>query len=336
MSSIALTNKCQLNCNYCFANDFVNNKYGEISEENFKFALNFLKTGSKTPLKLAGGEPLLHSKFPEFIDIITNDDFFKTVVIFTNGLELDKYIDKLTDSKYHILINCNSIADIGESLFNKLKNNIKLLVEKKLDSFELGINLHYKGMDYSYIFELLKLANRHRVRLSIAVSNTDKQKTNSILDSFKDFKPYLMQFFKDCLRNEIVPYYDCNTMPDCLLEPEDIKILKQLDEISKKYQLVSTVKTVTKCVSDITILPDLTAIRCFSQEKLGRVNIKDFYSYFHLENYFFNTMDIYFNVAFISKECENCKSRIYNRCGICPMYNIERIEKMKKLAADFS
>ena len=104
MSGISLINKCQLNCKYCFAKDIIKTSKTkeEISIENFKYVLDFLKTGnSEQPLKLVGGEPMLHSRFSEIIDIVKNDKYFNNVMIFTNGLDLDKYIDLVNDSKLY-------------------------------------------------------------------------------------------------------------------------------------------------------------------------------------------------------------------------------------------
>ncbi len=331
MAGIALTKKCQLNCKYCFAKDINKIDKNEISIEDFKYALNFLKSSDNNePLKLVGGEPLLHSKFSEILDIITQDDFFKSVEVFSNGIDIDKYINKLLHNKIILLINCNSENDIGNTLYNKLKNNVAMLSDIYKDRFYLGINLYKKDLDYSFIFDLLKAAKLGMLRFSIAVSNFDKENTSSILQSYKEFQPLLRNFFKDCIKNEVVPYYDCNSLPGCILEPEDKKLLLNLNDLSKKNHYMSTLFSQNKCNSVITILPDLTACKCFFYS-LNRVNIKDFKYYKNLKDYFSNTMDIYFDVAFIKRECENCKTRINNRCGICPLYKMKRVDEIKKM-----
>ena len=225
MIGIALTNRCQLNCKYCFSKDIRKIDKTEISIDDFKYLLDFLKSGNENFIKLAGGEPLLHSQFPKIMELLTNDDNIKSIEIFSNGIIIDKYIDKLTNPKISgILINCNSENDIGKSFYNKLKNNIALLSETNKNRLGIGINLYHKDMDYSFIFDLLKIAKLNSLRFSIAVSNDNKKNTSSVLESFKEFQPLLRQFFKDCLKNNIVPYYDCNAMPECILETEDKKL----------------------------------------------------------------------------------------------------------------
>lgn len=42
MANIMLTDVCNLRCPYCFANEFVNVDKNEISEQNFKKAVDFI------------------------------------------------------------------------------------------------------------------------------------------------------------------------------------------------------------------------------------------------------------------------------------------------------
>lgn len=64
MANIMLTDTCNLKRPYCFANEFVNIDKNEISEQNFKKAVNFiLQDGSCDAIGLIGGEPILHSRF---------------------------------------------------------------------------------------------------------------------------------------------------------------------------------------------------------------------------------------------------------------------------------
>ena len=330
MPAISIINKCQLNCKYCFAKDIIKTSKTkeEISIENFKYVLDFLKTGnSEQPLKLVGGEPMLHSRFLEIIDIVKNDKYFNNVMIFTNGLDLDKYIDLINDSKFCLLINCNSYMDIGKTKFEKLMNNIKLLNKYNIN-FELGINLYYLGMDYSYIFDLLKLTKNKNLRFSVAVSNSEKEETQLVLESYLEFKPFLIKFFNDCVDNEIVPYFDCNSIPFCLLNIEDKKVFLKLDRLAKKLKVISTITTARKCNSPITIFPDLTAIRCYSQASLCNVNIKNFKDIYSLENYFNNKIDVYEDEILISPKCKKCENDVKNKCGICPAYKNKEIREI--------
>ena len=66
MANIMMTDVCNLRCPYCFANEFVNKDTNEISEENFRKAVDFIVgDGSHSSVGLIGGEPTVHSHFEE-------------------------------------------------------------------------------------------------------------------------------------------------------------------------------------------------------------------------------------------------------------------------------
>ena len=115
MPNIMLTYRCNLKCPYCFANEFVNKKNTDISLENFEKALDFIATDGSGRVGLIGGEPLIHDKFKDIIEKLIYDNRFERIVIYTNGLLIDKYINQLVHPKTTFLVNCNSPDDIGEN-----------------------------------------------------------------------------------------------------------------------------------------------------------------------------------------------------------------------------
>lgn len=44
MANVMITQRCNLSCPYCFANEFTNNNTNDITIENFIKALDFIKT----------------------------------------------------------------------------------------------------------------------------------------------------------------------------------------------------------------------------------------------------------------------------------------------------
>lgn len=132
MANIFLTRKCNLKCSYCFADEFVNKENEEMSFEDFVKVFNFIKEEKREKIGLIGGEPTLHSQFSKILEyILANSEDDRIIVVYTNGLAIDKYIDLLSNPRVLILINCNSPKDIGMQNFEKLKANLKLLSEKR-------------------------------------------------------------------------------------------------------------------------------------------------------------------------------------------------------------
>lgn len=333
MANIFLTRKCNLKCPYCFADEFVNKANEEYTLENVRKAIEFIKTDKDEKIGLIGGEPTLYPYFNEVLSILNNDDDISNYVIYTNGLEIDKYIDELTNKKVQILINCNSPKDIGDR-FLKLKDNIILLLERNFTDFSLGINLYSSSFDYSYIFELLELSQKNNLRFSTSLPNSSKEEVPNALQSFLEFKPFLFEFFSDCYERDIVPYNDCNAIPSCILSDEEKLFLVKMKILADKYKLPSTIITSHMCSPVIDILPDLNAVRCFGFSKELKVPISKFKSLQMLRKFFYNKIDAYAKLSFESSECDDCKSRLYDRCGLCYTYKIKKIEKIKNFISE--
>ena len=332
MANIFLTRKCNLKCPYCFADEFVNKENEEITLDNFKTALNFIKTDKNERVGLIGGEPTLHHEFSKILEIIIEDEDIKESIIFSNGIEIDKYVDYLKNEKFKLLVNCNSSKDIGEQRYEKLKKNILLLNDVMSERLALGINIYSPDMDYSYIFDLLKLIDNHFIRFSTALPNEFKEETTDILESFKEMKNVLFSFFKDCYDNEVCPSNDCNSFPDCFYTPEDKLLLVKLAKLSAQYKTDrNPIYTCHICSPVIDILPDMQAVRCFGLSKYTKMPINQFKTIQNLRKYFYNKMDIYAKTAFINEDCENCTMRLLDKCGICFTYKLKKIQKNREL-----
>ena len=111
MANIMITDVCNLHCPYCFANEFVNHARNDIEVDNFKKALEFILTNPTERVGLIGGEPTTHPNFKELLKILVEDKRVTNVVLFTNGVFMEPYIEILTNPKFHILVNCVSTVN---------------------------------------------------------------------------------------------------------------------------------------------------------------------------------------------------------------------------------
>ncbi|MBQ8887741.1 MAG: radical SAM protein [Candidatus Gastranaerophilales bacterium] len=325
MANIFLTKKCNLKCPYCFANEFVNKNQEEFSIENLIKVINFITKDGTSRIGLIGGEPTLYSKFRELIKILDKNNKVKDVIIYTNGIEIDKYINHLNPKKYSLLLNCNSPEQLGEN-YVKLKNNLLLLKKANL-TFKLGLNLW--NSNFAYIFELLKLINRNDLRFSYAIQNDKKVNNSNIIEEFKKQKSLLFDFFNACLIRNIVPSYDCNSFPDCIFTNEEKILLVKIKQLAEKYDVDSPISSCRTCNPVIDIFPDLSAIRCFGLSDFSKINISDFDNLEQLKRYYYAKIDIFAKISYVIPMCENCKMRILNKCGICFAYKLSKIKKIK-------
>ena len=329
MTNIFLTKRCNLSCPYCFADEFVNKSNGEFSLDLFVDVLNFILQDSEQ-IGLIGGEPTIHPQFKEICDILIADDRVKDITLYTNGLLIDKYINELKNNKFGLLINCNSPENLGKN-YLKLKENIKLLADIEKKEVTLGINIHKKDMDYSYIFELQELIPYSRnIRYSTSLSNSSKCSAKCAFDTFKEMKPILFSFFKDCYSKNIGVSNDCNGIPWCILNAEEKAFLLKYNILGKNLEIGDPISSTTTCSPVIDILPDLTTIRCFGLSKYLRVPISNFKNSKSIYKFFDEKFDSYARIAFLKEDCQDCKHHYLNRCGVCQTYKLSNIEKIKE------
>lgn len=335
MPNIMLTYGCNLKCPYCFANEFVNKKSNYITEENFVKAIEFLTREDDTRIGLIGGEPTLHPKFKEFLEYLINNRKVVEATIYTNGILLDRCINQIIAPKFRLLVNCNSPEEIGENQFEKLRNNLQLLVNDHYmrDRMNLGINLYKDDLDYSYIIELLKECGLHRVRISLTVPDFSTCGNMNAIEYFKSRKPFLLKFLADMQKNNILPYYDCNKPPYCIWTVEEKEWLENM--VAQYHVESNLIGDHAFCFPVIDILPNLQAVRCFGMSEYEKVNIDDFAGVSEIASYFLNHIDSASYQIPAVEECKECRKRQTRKCTAgCIGFKSESITKLNEFVME--
>jgi sulfatase maturation enzyme AslB (radical SAM superfamily) len=332
MANIMITERCNLRCPYCFANEFVGKSTDDISMDNFVKALDFALTNENEEIGIIGGEPTVHSKLKEMLELIIHDERVQSCTLFTNGILLDRYFNQIIHPKFKILINCNSPMDIGEDNYEKMVENIEILSEKYYmsDRITLGINMYKPDFDYDYIIKLLKDFGYLFVRTSISVPNNANDANSTSLNHFRIMKPRVIEFYHKLLNEGILPFYDCNAIPKCIFTPQEYKSLEQKIEALEREDINFTSELKT-CSPVIDILPDLSIIRCFalSQQEKAKIgdfeNIQEARAYF---NYCFDTLAYHINA---DSQCGDCKEKTTMKCtGGCYAFKVHEIINLKE------
>lgn len=339
MANIMMTDVCNLRCPYCFANEFVNKDKNEITEEAFDKAVDFIvNDGSHSSVGLIGGEPTIHSKFDLFMRKLIFDERVKGIMVYTNGIMMNHFWDVLCHPKTHLLINCNSPKDIGENQFKRLCDNLDTLIDKKLcaDRVTLGINMYSADFEYEYLLKLLIKYNFHYVRVSITVPNLDEERNVDPHAYFKSMKPRMFDFFRNLFEHEIIPNFDCNKIPSCLIEESELEMFTPYFAkafIKQNISKSNIVTTEVHCTPVIDIRQDLTAVRCFGLSSCTKQNILNFAGIKELENYYIRTVDAFsYNTTYCQK-CVDCHLRKVMKCtGGCLAYKINQITELNSVA----
>ena len=193
MANILLTQKCNQKCPYCFASYNEGNDY--ISKENFVKAIKFLKKTPGEKIGLLGGEPLLHPEFAELCNILNEDRDIRDVVVFTNGILLDKYFDCFMSMKYAFLISCNERAFYAPKIWERLRKNIEEIVHRVTpDNVLLGLNIYKTNMDIDALLELSATLAIKKLRISLVIPNSVNAATQR--SQFDELKPELFRVYE--------------------------------------------------------------------------------------------------------------------------------------------
>ena len=313
MANIALLNRCNLRCPYCFADNYIADEKTDITKKAFEELLDF--AACEGEVGIIGGEPLLHKDFDSLIQMALDDYRINKITVFTNGIFAHKHIDALSNRRVLLLINVNSKKDIGEENFQRIDENIDLLL-KNGAQVSLGINVYEQEQNFGDFLYLLKKYSFKKIRVSVVIP---KERANGI-KYFMEMKPTLFKLYKSLIELGVSPYYDCNAIPECVYTREEKELLASLPFGSDfERQIFMGQRSV--CSPVIDLYPDKTATRCFGCYDMARVKIEDFDNLFDLKNYFFKEIDARLVHPYATEKCKDCyKYKTFACFGGCLCY----------------
>ena len=126
---VSITNRCNLKCRHCYLGEAGNK---EISTELFEKTVSQFEGMGGLKLMLSGGEPLMHSKFWELIEVLPSYEL--RAVILSNGTmigkkeaeQLSEYVDEVQISVDGI--NSHDLLR-GEGSYEKAMRGISALLD---------------------------------------------------------------------------------------------------------------------------------------------------------------------------------------------------------------
>ncbi len=312
MPNLMLTTSCNINCPYCFAQEKINrNKRSkEISFENVITVMNIFKDWKIDEIRLLGGEPVLHSRFKEIINLIQDRGFL--IHIFTNGIfdrETADFLAKKKNISY--LVNYNN-----ESFYNNKKIVLDVRALEKIDYFfrecgkhiSIGVNIYGTNFQGDYLIKKIKEYKLNK-SIRIAFANPIGGKFDGYVENkylkLNDYKfliPKIVELSRKCNKENILFSFDC-CLPLCSFKKED------LEELYNNVREYPT--TVCRPVIDIGI--DLRVWRCFATSRMFNTKkITDFSSLAEIYQYFEKKFSRFRMIGGLDAcfRCENLKKRI--------------------------
>ena len=133
------TAACDLACPGCISEDLValGNRFSE--SRLMELGREFIDCGVKAVILIGGGEPLVHKKIGDFIELMGTNNIH--IGITTNGTLIDRYIDVISTYSQWTRISMDAGSDKvfsilrptkgGKSKFDKIVSNMRMLAKTK-------------------------------------------------------------------------------------------------------------------------------------------------------------------------------------------------------------
>ena len=330
MANIMVTERCNLQCEYCFAREKLGTD--EMPLSDFTKALTFCTQGQRNPhIGIIGGEPTLHSDFENILKAAISSNA-GSITVFTNGTNLEQYAKLLTHRKVGLLINFNGADMMGQELYDTMGKNILLIYKDYMSgNISLGLNIYKSSVpQLQDLLEVSKLLKLRKLRLSVSVPSAEHLASQGITNYFKTLKQTYIDVCLAFDAIDIAVSQDCNYIPQCVFNQSEIEML---DRLSEKYAHVGVnYINPTVCRPVIDILPGLQTIRCFGMSE-QTANIEDFRNLYELSNYFHCKTDQYLAPLHVSLKCDGCEAR-YRGCNMgCLRAKAGRLAASKAAAA---
>ena len=314
-----LNNYCNLACPYCFIPK--NSERINITDENMRTFIFFLKKSGIRQLRMLGGEPLLHPHFEKYVRAAINDPFFESILIFTNATILSHTLaDSIVSPKTEFLINLNHPDVIDQEVFITTLNNISVLRDvfhaKRLPvKIRLGLNIFTPDFDFEYIIKASVGLSIYGIRFSLTVPVTVGEIITQ--QQYRKFIPRLMQFLDACYENQIFARIDCNNIPPCLYTEDQMRNLIALSnhDVCNKQ----------RCFMPMDVTPGLDVTRCFPFFETCKTNITYFDNANELVKYFALNIDAATFEKPTFAECSDCSLYLKKKCqGGCLSYKFRK------------
>lgn len=197
---LEVSNICNLKCAYCYNTNNEVERH-ELSYDNILKVLNFCKK-KKIELIFSGGEPFLHSDFPQILNIISNNDEVQFGIV-SNGTLIEN-IDLLPHNvtlhlsldSFSKEINAFSRSDVGfSSIISAIrelqKHGRSFYVKKVINKYNVNDNenfinqvLAYGGIpQFSFVEKQAMACNNW---LDLNITDEEKVKVLKELDVLSD------------------------------------------------------------------------------------------------------------------------------------------------------
>lgn len=302
---VAVTYRCSLGCNYCYAKHLKKLIKHDMRLEDFQRIVDWVKP-QNIMITFIGGEPTEHPYIPEMIDLCKQNhvDFR----LATNNLFDKSLFQKIKGNKFVLknIVNYNTKRFYTKEKYQIFQRNLKIM--------------HNVGIDFYLYFNITKLDTFSDYKLLIK----DAKKYNTLVGisltaphniEQDDEAKKLIYIVKNAKKANVICFL---TRPilKCMFSESQWKKLKQLLTKYYNYSICDFGPPV--------INPDLTVFPCNSLNSLSMKGPSIFY-FKDLKAIYDYYQDKVEKIAWkpLDKKCIDCLYRVNHRCqGGCLLNKI--------------
>lgn len=305
--NILITNFCNQSCSFCFARKEMKNQNikKEMDLKDFIKIIKKLKKNKEIKvIKLLGGEPTLHSKFKEIINLSL--DYFPHIQIFTNGIFSNTLLNflKQKGKKISYTFNLSTPGFILNKKINSLvtKRILQLSKVSKITlSFTFDPNTNLQIFFKTINKEIFKKISSFRLGISNPIA---KEKNFYKFKDFPKIGKKLIGIIKwiRSKNKKVEISLNCG-FTRCMFNSEEFKLIK-------KECVFLGFSCFGKSAS-FDLQTDLSAFHCFSLSTIDKINTNN-QSFNQLNKFFLKKRFLYW--AEISQKI----------CLKCPFYGFEK------------
>jgi MoaA/NifB/PqqE/SkfB family radical SAM enzyme len=250
MANIAITGRCNRACSYCFAMETLeapSSGTGLMPLDTFIDALDLLERSGISEGRLLGGEPTLHPRFAEMVDMVLARGLRLTV--FTGGMvpaAALRVLERISIERVRVLVNVIPPDDATgsakqEEVFRRLGARVVL-----------GLNIVSPAVQLDFTLELIErhgLAHRVRLGLTHPILNGSNEHLHA--RHYREVGRRVAEFGVKALEHRVRLSFDCGWVP-CMFPDGALELLGLgRDDVG------------LRCNPILDVLPDASVISCF-------------------------------------------------------------------------
>lgn len=324
MSNLLVTERCNRKCSFCFARNRLQGKHVErnMSLEDIRKVMGFLKRSNEKSLRLLGGEPTLHPDFKTIVEEALAEDFH--VFIFSNCItspELVDYLASIPPDRMAFL--CNISPQASDTTLQIEQREYALA---KLGSrVTLGITVTSPEFEFAFLIETIqRFQLRKHIRVGVAQPIIGQDNVYLPPTLYREAGRAIATMARECIKHDILIGFDCG-MTLCMFSTEELGMLMTCSE-----------GFTSVCGPIIDVGLNLEVWSCFPLSEILMTHIEDFNNRREIVRFYERVLGPYRSLG-CQPKCLQCDYKRRGQCfGGCLAHNLNSLNKLPPRYADLS